>query len=92
MDDSLYADGGESDGVDDKAEPKDSVDEQEAANPTALIPASAFGGSVKAGDTGTWKAIKNHGEEVEVSISSNAEESDESNPSANDEFDAMAKE
>ena len=93
MDDSLYSDGEKSDGAEESTETNDSVDEESAEHQTALLPVSAFGGSVKAGDTGTWKAIKQHGEEVEVRISSGDEsESTDTNPSADDEFDAMAKE
>jgi len=87
MDDSLYGDGADAE----TPEAKESVDEKNAENPTALLPASSFGVKVKPGDTGTWKVVKDHGEEVEVSLSTDAEE-EATEPSADDEFDAMAKE
>lgn len=86
MDDSLYAEKGM-----DETAPKESVDEESAAKPTALIPTSAFGGNVTVGDTVTMKVLKLHGEEVEVELSSDGEtESPAEELSANEELDTMA--
>lgn len=72
LDDSLYADEPA-----EKAKP-DSVDEEAAENPTALLPLSAFGGKAKAGDTVTMRIVKVHGsDEVEVEISESVEEESE---------------
>lgn len=87
MDDSLY--GGEP--AEEKAESNDSVDEENAEHPTALLPKSAFGPKCKPGDSVTMKVIKDHGDEVEVELTSASE--DDENPTeskdANDELDSM---
>ncbi len=80
MDDSLYSD--------DSSESKSaqSVDEETAENPTALLPLSALGGKAKVGDTLTLKILKLHGEEAEVEIVS-AGDSEKSKPDSGEEPD-----
>lgn len=68
-----------------------SVDEVEAANPTALLPTSSLGSNPKVGDVVSLKVVKIHDEEVEVEITSGKAKSDEPK-SANTELDAMAGE
>jgi hypothetical protein len=87
MDDSLYADkGDEKESPDEGA--NESVDEENAENPTALIPLSALGKGAKEGDSITLKVKKIEGEEAVVEIA--AGKSEESDTSANDELDTMA--
>lgn len=87
MDDSLY--GGEP--AEEKGEPKESVDEENAEHPTALLPKSAFGPKCKPGDSVTMKVIKDHGDEVEVELTSASEDDETKTESkdANDELDSM---
>ena len=70
----------------------DSIDEEEAANPTALIPTSALGGKVKAGDTVTIRVVKIYDDEAEVEISSASEKSKPEAMSSDMELEAMAEE
>lgn len=76
MDSTLYGDEGQKSSDSDAS--KDSVDEESADNPTALLPLSAFGGKAKPGDTFTGKVIKNHDDEVEVEISQSSGKEPES--------------
>ncbi len=86
VDDSLYSDGESSDATEEKTEPTDSVDEEAAENPTALLPLSALGGKAKAGDTVTMKVVKLHGsDEVEVEITSSSDETPDKEPATDDE-------
>ncbi len=71
-------------------ETPDSIDEEEAASPTALIPTSALGKSAKVGDTITIKVVKIYDDEAEVQISSGKTPTSETQ-SADDELDAMEK-
>lgn len=70
MDDSLYGDESPAD----KPEENASVDEENAEEPTALLPMSALGGNAKVGDMLTLKVLKLHGDEVEVSIASSSDD------------------
>lgn len=79
-------DGGEEAVVDETA----SVDEEEAANPTALIPTSALGGSPKVGDTVTLKVVALHDQEAEVSIKSGKSKDKEETKTADVELDAIS--
>lgn len=73
-------------------ETPESIDEEEAANPTALIPTSALGKSAKIGDTITLKVVKIYDDEAEVRISSGkTKTTTEETMSADDELDAMEK-
>ena len=67
----------------------ESVDEEEAANPTALLPTSALGKNAKVGDSITVKVVKIYGDEVEVSISSSEKDSSLSK-TADEELDSMS--
>ena len=70
-------------------ETPESVDEEEAANPTALLPTSALGKNAKVGDSITVKVVKIYGDEVEVSISSSEKDSSLSK-TADEELDSMS--
>ena len=87
MDDSLYSDNGTDDGKD---EPNQSVDEENAENPTALIPLSALGKGAKEGDTITLKVKKIEGEEAVVEIASGKNGESKEDTSADDELETMA--
>lgn len=71
-----------------------SVDEEEAENPTALLPRAALGKGAKIGDTVTLKVVAIHGDdEIEVALSQGKRETKEPK-TANaeiDEMDAMVK-
>ena len=82
MDDSLYSD----ESADSKSAPE-SVDEQAAENPTALLPLSALGGKAKVGDILTLKIVKLHGDEAEVEIESAHEGKSESESDSGEEPD-----
>jgi len=86
MDDSLYAgDGAEKETS--AEETPESVDEENAENPTALIPLSALGKGAKIGDTISLKVTKIEGEEAVVEIAAGESKED---TSANDELETMA--
>lgn len=44
------------------------IDEEEAENPTALLPMKALGSGVKEGDTVTVRVVKLYGDEAEVEV------------------------
>lgn len=72
--------------------PPESIDEEEAANPTALLPTSALGKGAKVGDTITIKVVKIYDEEAEVQISSGkSKPTTEKTISADAELEAMAE-
>jgi len=80
----------ETDAAETENETPDSIDEQEAENPTALLPLSALGKNVKAGDTVTLKVVKLYDDEAEVELSSETEtESPAEDASAGEELDSM---
>ncbi len=93
MDDAFYSDGGSQDGNDpaeEKGETTDSIDEEEAENPTALIPMSALGDNAKEGDVITMRVKKVYGDEVEVSISSSKDSKPKKeSQSPDEELDSM---
>ena len=90
MDDSLYADN-ISDKEENPAEDKtESIDEENAENPTALIPTSALGGSAKVGDSVTLKVVALHDDEAEVEIASGKKGESKEEGSADDELESMA--
>jgi len=68
-------------------ETPESVDEEEAANPTALIPTSALGKNAKIGDTVTLKIVKLYDDEAEVEITTGKTKTEPM--SADMEIDAM---
>lgn len=74
-----------------------SVDEEEAANPTSLIPLSALGENVKEGDTVTVRVVKLYDDEAEVEVTSGKTEEEEtpmkgqSMMDANRELESMDK-
>lgn len=89
MDDSLYA--GDGSGKESAAEDSpESIDEENAENPTALIPTSALGGKAKVGDSVMLKVVAIHDDEAEVEIASSKEMGMKDKPEANDELDSMS--
>ena len=88
--DGLYKGGG------DKAEapggPKQSVDEENAESPQALLPKSILGGKkFEVGDEVVLKIVGDHGDEVSVEYAPEEGPSSEGK-SANDELDEMSQE
>lgn len=67
----------------------ESVDEENAESPTALIPTSALGGKAKPGDTVTLRIVKVHDGEAEVEITSGKTSKPETK-TADEELDMMA--
>lgn len=71
----------------------ESIDEEEADNPTALLPVSSLGGNVKVGDSVTVRVVKVYDDEAEVEITSGntkpAKPGPTSEMSANEELDSM---
>lgn len=68
--------------------PKPSVDEEAAESPTALVPKSCLGDGVKVGDTVSMRVVADHGDECEVSMTSNETE-EEPAKSPDEELDEM---
>lgn len=89
-DDAFYStpDGGE-EAVVEETDETASVDEVEAANPTALLPKTALGTNPKPGDTITVKVLKVFDDEVSVELSSKSKDKEETK-SADMELDEMA--
>jgi hypothetical protein len=91
LDDSLYGD----EGAEESTETVESVDEEAAETPTALLPLSALGGKANVGDTVTVKVVKLHGDEVEVEIAASEESESETmeveSESEYPDMDAMMK-
>lgn len=92
----FYSPGSESADIDTRT-----IDEEEAANPTSLIPLSALGKDVKEGDTVTVRVVKLYDDEAEVEVTSgeNNHEEEEEMPmnrggmmEANRELDSMDQE
>ncbi len=76
------------------------IDEEEAANPTSLLPLSALGENVKEGDTVTVRVVKVYDDEAEVEVTSGKTSEEEQEPptkggmmmDANRELESMDKE
>ena len=75
LDPTIYSD--EAPPEKEEAAPEQSVDEQAAEKPTALLPLSALGKGVKVGDTITLTVTKLAGEEATVELSGNRDEETE---------------
>ena len=65
------------------------TEKAEDGGKSALLPKSLFGGSVTPGQTITMKVSAVYGDEVEVSMSDDAETPEPSGMSADDEIDMM---
>lgn len=71
-------------------ESTESVDEENAENPTALIPLSALGKGAKEGDTITLKVKKIEGDEAIVELEGGNNADTGKDTSADDELETMA--
>lgn len=90
MDDAFYSDTEETS----ESKSPESIDQEEAENPTALLPKSALGKDCKPGDKYTVKVVKVYGEdEVEVKVlpHKKTETDNTESMTASEELDSMEK-
>lgn len=73
-------------------ETPESVDDEEAANPTALLPTSALGKGVKVGDSISIKVVKIYDDEAEVEISPSKPQPETEEMSVGNELAALDEE